>query len=69
MGVNEYNLKNLDDALVNVLADYKPFIEYIGNGLYIINAGRYSCVCSRDGAIEFDKALREAAKNYVYDGS
>ena len=60
-----YNIGELDEVIKATMKDYKPFIEYIGDGMYMINAGRYSCVCSLAGAKEFDKALRKAAEEYV----
>jgi hypothetical protein len=60
-----YKLDKVDEVINEVMKDYKPFIEYIGDGLYQINAGRYSCICSKAGAMEFDKALKQKAEEYV----
>jgi hypothetical protein len=59
-----YNLDKVDEVINEVMKDYKPFIEYIGGGLYQVNAGRYSCLTNKEGAMEFDKALRKAAEEY-----
>ena len=50
-----------------VVRDDRPYIEYVGDGLYAISGdGKSFYLTGYEGALAAHEALVEAAKNYVY---
>lgn len=63
------NLKfeDFQNIMKDIWIDMPPYIEDIGEGFYKINGDdKFFYITNYQGAVIADKALKEAAKNYVY---